>query len=69
MHPPESKLPNPGLGVASPIDRSAVSANSGVSPNAGGGSSDNDAIDEDDEEMVNDHVSNLLCLIIVHTFV
>ena len=53
MHPESKHSP-----VLPGVPGSAVSANSGVSPSAGtGGSSDNDGLDEDDEEMVNDHVS------------
>ena len=58
MHP-ESKH-SPVSGLPAGVPGSAVSANSGVSPSATGGSSDNDGLDEDDEEMVNDHVSEAL---------
>ena len=57
-----SQLPNTGgLHVASsvsPSNPSAVSANS-VAASAGG-SSDNDALDEDDDDMGNDHVSTFI---------
>ena len=60
VHPDPKPLPNTGLHVsavaASPSNPSAVSANS-VAGASAGGSSDNDGLDEDDEDMGNDHVS------------